>query len=153
MDLEKIAPLFEKYFKEALEEKRYPYGLPTRKGLSDKIASGDLYKSINAVAGPDFIGIEMNFYSKFQQKGRAVGLKGVPIYALVKWIKDRGIKPRPKQTVRSLAFAIQKTIKRFGFRASNIYDIALDKMVEDPMLEELLGQATFEDLINQIEGI
>lgn len=153
MDLQRIAPLFERYFKEVLQEKRYPYGLPVRTGIGDKISSGDLYRSIRAIAGEDFIGIEMNFYSKFQQSGRQPRLGGPPISAMLKFIDDRGLTPKPGQTKRSLAFAIQKQIKKYGFRASNIYDYAIDKMLADDRLEEILGQSTFEDLINKIEGI
>lgn len=153
MNLEKVGEILEKAFKEAIEEKRYAYGLPVRTGIGDKVASGDLLKSLNVVSGEDFIGLEMNFYSQFQQKGRAVGLKGVPIAALLKFINDRGIRPRGKQTKRGLAFAIQTNIKKYGFRSSSFYDVAIDKLFENDELTDALEGVTIEDLINQIEGL
>ncbi len=94
-----------------------------------------------------------NVINKMNFKGK----KGVPVDALEKWIKARGIQGRDKKgrfiKRRSLAFAIQTNIKKFGIKASNWYDVAIDKVLEDNEIIELLEGAAIEDLINAIEGI
>jgi hypothetical protein len=85
------------------------------------------------------------------------GRKGVPISAIEKWIKERGLQGRDKNGKfikrRSFAFAIQNNIKKFGIRPSNFLDVALETIGNDPKIMELLGDAAYEDLINLIEGI
>jgi hypothetical protein len=146
MDLNAIAPIIENKFKEALAEKRYPFGFAKKQGISNKIATGSLYNSVKVSVVPgnntEIIQITMNDYGQWVQSGRLRGKKGVPIDALEKWIKRR-----------SLAFAIQTNIKKFGIKASNWYDVAIDKVLEDNEIIELLEGAAIEDLINAIEGI
>ncbi len=161
MDLNAIAPIIENKFKEALAEKRYPFGFGKKKGLSNKIASRSLQNSINVntSTSPDgsTLTVSMNDYGQWVQSGRLPGKKGVPVDALEKWIKERGLQGRDKKgryiKRRSFAFAIQANIKKFGIRASNWYDVAIDNVLEDPEIINLLGDTTIEDLINAIEGI
>ncbi len=161
MDLNAIAPIIENKFKEALAEKRYPFGFAKKQGISNKIATGSLYNSVKVSVVPgnntEIIQITMNDYGQWVQSGRLRGKKGVPIDALEKWIKARGIQGRDKKgrfiKRRSLAFAIQTNIKKFGIKASNWYDVAIDKILEDNEIIELLEGAAIEDLINAIEGI
>lgn len=154
LDLEKLAELIEGYFKESLTEKRYRYGLPQRKGISDKIASGSLYNSVKAIPGLGEIGIEMNTYGKFVQSGRFPGKKGVPIDALVAWIKDRGLRPKKGQTIRGMAFGIQKHIKKYGIPAQpGWFDVAIDKIYESEEINEVLGDITVDELIDNLTGI
>ncbi len=96
-------------------------------------------------------------YSKWVQSGRLPGKKGVPIDALEKWIKERGLTGRDKRgrfiKRRSFAFAIQNNIKKFGIRPSNFLDVALEMIAQDEKIMELIGDEAYEDLINLIEGI
>lgn len=162
MDLKAIAPIIETKFKEALAEKRYPFGYAKKQGLSNKIASGSLQKSINVTTQTDSNGggaliVSMNDYGQWVQSGRLPGKKGVPVDALEKWIKDRGLQGRDKKgrfiKRRSFAFAIQANIKKFGIRSSNWYDVAIDNVLDDEEIINLLGDSAIEDLINAIEGI
>lgn len=161
MDLNAIAPIIENKFKEALTEKRYRFGFTKRQGISDKIATGSLYNSIkvNVVPGnqTEIIQISMNDYGQWVQSGRLPGKKGVPVDALERWIKARGIQGRDKKgrfiTRRSFAFAIQQNIKKFGIRTSNWYDVAIDKVLDDDEVINLLEGAAIDELINLIEGI
>ena len=161
MDLNAIAPIIESKFKEALAEKRYPFGFGKKKGLSNKIASGSLQNSVNVstrtTPDGDSLQISMNDYGQWVQSGRLPGKKGVPVDSLEKWIKDRGLQGRDKKgrfiKRRSFAFAIQANIKKFGIRPSNWYDVAIDSVLEDPEIINLLGDASVEELINAIEGI
>ena len=161
MNLDEIAPIIEDKFKKALEERRYPFGFGKYKGLSNKVASGSLKNSINVITKKttdgETLSVSMNNYGQWVQSGRLPGKKGVPIDAIEKWIKQRGLKGRDKKgrfiTNRSFAFGIQKNIKKFGIRPSNWYDVAIESVLEDTEIINLLEGQTMEDLINAIEGI
>jgi len=157
MDLDKIVPIIENIFKKTLEKKRYPFGFAKNKGVSNKISTGSLRNSIKVSAKDDSIQIEMNAYGQWVQSGRAPGKKGIPISAIISWIKARKLKGRDKKgrfiKDVSFAFGIQNNIKKFGIRPSNWYDIAIDEMFNNKEIEQLLGDATMEDLINALEGI
>jgi hypothetical protein len=161
MDLEKIAPIIENILKKTLEQKRYPFGFAKFRGVGNKVASGKLRDSIQVkvVEQKDgtIVQILAEEYSKWVQSGRAPGKKGVPISALEKWIKERGLTGRNKKgqfiNRRSFAFAIQNNIKKFGIRPSNFLDVALEMIADDPKIMELLEGEAYDELINLIEGI
>lgn len=176
MDLENIAPLIEENIKKALAEKRYPFGIKTRPGISNKIASSSLYNSVQVnQTGNDTLEVFMNPYWKYVQSGvvggkfkSRKGIKRGPnkgggendspfITALRKWISDRKIKGRDKKgrfiTNRSLAFAIRTNIFKFGIQPSNFLDVAIENIFNDNRIIELLGETTLEDLIDKIEGL
>ena len=156
MDLDAIATLVVDALKEALAEKKYKYGNPPQgTKLGNKIASGKLQNSISAVSNRDSISISMEDYGQYVQSGRRRGAKGVPISALLDWIRERNIKPRD-MTERQLAFAIQRNIKKFGIRPSNWFDNAIDKLFDDPKLLDLISDSVeeeFEKIIDSIEGL
>lgn len=157
MNLEAIAPLVVENIQKALAEKRYPFGV-RRSGLSDKIASKSLYDSVSAQqTGPDVLSISMNEYWKWVQSGRLPGKKGVPVEALEKWIRERGLTGRDKKgrfiKRKSFAFAIQTNIKKFGIPASNFLDVAIENIFNDQRIINELGDSSLDDLINMIEGI
>lgn len=51
----------------------------------------------------------------------------VPIEALIKWIKKKGIQPRYGQSINSLAWAIRKSIYNVGIRPK-------------PFTQQIIGQ-------------
>jgi hypothetical protein len=162
MDLEKIAPIMEKIMKETLEQKRYPFGFAKFRGVGNKVASGKLRDSIsvNVVKvneGETIIQVLSEEYAQWVQSGRLPGKKGVPIDALEKWIKERGLQGRDKRgrfiKRRSFAFAIQSNIKKFGIRPSNFLDVALEMIANDPKIMDLLEDGAYEELIDLIQGI
>jgi hypothetical protein len=161
MDLEKIAPIIENIMKKTLEQNRYPFGFAKFRGTGNKVASGKLRDSIQVkvVEQKDgtIVQVLAEEYSKWVQSGRAPGKKGVPISALEKWIKERGLTGRNKKgqfiNRRSFAFAIQNNIKKFGIRPSNFLDVALEMIADDPKIMELLEGEAYDELINLIEGI
>jgi hypothetical protein len=158
MDLEKIIPIIEQTFQNALAQKRYAFGFDRYKGVSNKIATGSLRNSIQVKAkGKDEITISMNDYGQWVQSGRAPGKGKVPISAIISWIKARKLKGRDKKGRYikdiSFAFGIQTNIKKFGIRKSDWYDVAIEELFENKQIEELLGDASIEDLINALEGI
>jgi hypothetical protein len=71
---------------------------------------------------------------EFERKGisyainKARKLKGkhpIPVNVLLDWIEDRNLRQSDAQKSLSLAFAIQKSIFRYGIRPANIYDKAI----------------------------
>jgi hypothetical protein len=160
MDLSKIAPIIVDNFKEALEEKKYKFGNPPNKvRLGNKIASKTLYNSIEATPSKDAITIKMEDYGIYVQGGRRRGDKGVPISALLEWMKQRGIRSNDL-TDRQLAFAIQSNIKKFGIRPSNWFDVAIDNMFEDARFSDIFETEVAQDIedriveiIDKLEGI
>ena len=161
MDLEKIAPIIENIMKKTLEQKRYPFGFSKFRGVGNKVASGKLRDSIkvNVVTNDNesIIQIIAEQYSRWVQSGRLPGKRGVPVDAIEKWIKERGLQGRDKTGKfikrRSFAFAIQNNIKKFGIIPSNFLDVALEMIGQDEKIMELIGNEAYDDLINLIEGI
>jgi hypothetical protein len=167
MDIEAIAPILEDIIRQSLYEKRYPFGFSKNRGVGNKVASGTLARSVQVDVGKRksshgnyetyYFQVLMEQYYQWVQSGRRPGNKYVPIGSLMKWIKDRGLKGRNKKgkfiTDKSFAFAISRNINKFGIRPSNFLDVSLEKVMKDPRIAELMGDATYEDLINIIEGI
>lgn len=161
MEADKIAPIIEEILKKTLEQKRYPFGFAKFKGLGNKVASGKLRDSITVQAqksgNETIIQVLTAEYAQWVQSGRLPGKKGVPIQAIEQWIKSRGLQGRDKQgrfiKRKSFAFAIQNNIKKFGIRPSNFLDVAIEMIMSDPKIAELIGDEAYEDLINLIEGI
>jgi hypothetical protein len=177
MDLEQIAPILEDIIRQSLYEKRYQFGFANYKGRSNKVASGTLARSVEVQVkggsrnisrreflqgktgndGLQVLQVLMAEYGQWVQSGRMAGKGFVPVGSLMKWIKQRGLKGRDKKgrymTDKSFAYAIQKNINKFGIRPANFLDISIQKIMNDPRIIELLGDAAYEDLINTIEGI
>ena len=162
MDLNEIAPIIVKTIQEALEQRRYTFGMPNPKGKSNKISTGNLRNSVQATVrdagNREIIEISMAEYGQWVQSGRLPGKKGIPISVIERWIKQRKLKGRNQKTGkyitdRSFAFAIQKSIIKFGIRPSNFLDVAFEDLMKNEEIINLIADATIEDLINAIEGI
>ena len=161
MDLEAIAPILEDIIRQSLYEKRYQFGFANYRGTSNKVASGTLARSVQVVTKQSndvtVLQVLMEEYGQWVQSGRLRGKGFVPVGSLIRWIKQRGLKGRDKKgrymTDKSFAYAIQKNINKFGIRPANFLDISMEKIMNDPRITELLGDAAYEDLINTIEGI
>jgi hypothetical protein len=113
----------------------YPYGYPNERGQGNKIASGQLYDSIDYDVEYATDGTPMGIlyyadYFKYVNRGRQPGAKKVPIQPLLNWINIKGINATNENGLAipplSLAFAIQQNIFRYGIRETNIYNKALD---------------------------
>lgn len=161
MDYTVIAPIIQETIQKVLSERSYPFGFSKYRGLSDKVASGKLRRSVNVEVVPSqdrpIIKIFMEDYWVWVQSGRLPGKKGVPVNAIEQWIKDRGLTGRDKKgrfiKRRSFAFAIQTNIKKFGIRPSNFLDKAVNLLETDQRILDALGEEAFEELINRLEGI
>jgi len=161
MDLEAIAPILEDIIRQSLYEKRYQFGFANYRGTSNKVASGTLARSVEVQVQQKndytLIQVLMEEYGQWVQSGRMAGKGFVPVGSLMRWIKQRGLKGRDKKgrymTDKSFAYAIQKNINKFGIRPANFLDISIEKIMNDERIVNLIGEATYEDLINTIEGI
>ena len=159
--------------KKQIATKQFPYapgynGGGTQRGVSDKIASGQLYNSIKGevemgLDGPYAV-LSYADYFKYVNEGRRINVKRVPIKALLEWIKIRGVKFRnekgqfAKGSRLNMAFAIQTNIYKYGIRPANIYDKGLDG-IEDYFIDfpnnlppdlRAAGQHLFEAMANDI---
>ena len=161
MNLEAVAPIIEEIIKEALADKVYPFGFAKYKGISNKIASKNLYNSVQVQTKKDgditALQVLMLDYAQYVQAGRKPGKGYIPIKSLLEWIKDRKLKGRNKKgqfiTNESFAFAISANIKKFGIRPAPFLDVAMEKIFNDPRITDIIGEEAYDELINAIEGI
>lgn len=161
MDYTIIAPIIKETIQQVLSEKVYPFGFAKYRGLSDKVASGRLRNSVQVNIIPDenrtVIQIFMEDYWQWVQSGRLPGKRNVPVDAIEKWIKQRGLTGRDKKgkfiSRKSFAFAISTNIKKFGIRPSNFLDKSINLLESDQRIIDALGDEAFEELINRLEGI
>jgi hypothetical protein len=172
MNLEAIAPIIEKIVKDTLRERRYPFGHQGRSGLSNKVASGTLVNSVkvNLIQTNNVQTLELDIagYGQFVNDGRVPGKKGIPLSAIMQWLNEKGIGVRDergrfvkghKEMAKSLksndihpiAYAIQKSIERFGIRSSGWIPIAMGKIQESQKIMGLLEGQAMADLIKIIE--
>ena len=136
-------------------------GFRSNRGTSNKVASGTLARSVEVQVQQKndytLIQVLMEEYGQWVQSGRMSGKGFVPVGSLMRWIKQRGLKGRDKKgrymTDKSFAYAIQKNINKFGIRPANFLDISIEKIMNDERIVNLIGEATYEDLINSLEGI
>lgn len=91
--------------------------LQTELSVRMRVASGTLINSIEAVVKETMNGFEIVgsavYYAKYVENGRRAGAKGVPIHALIEWIRVKRIVIEGCSE-RSAAFMIQNSIRRKG---------------------------------------
>lgn len=141
-----LAEMFEKALKDNLA-KPYPYapgyfGQRPSSGIRNmKKKTGNLYNSINVSFDPTTNQIKVNMleYWRYVNDGRQPG-QYVPLKPLMDWMKIKGMnrdtKGRFKKfNMKSTAFAISTSIKKFGIQPTNFYDDSFDvfiKAFKDP---------------------
>ncbi len=161
MDYTIIAPIIKDTIQDVLSQRVYPFGFAKNRGLSDKVASGKLRRSVTVDVVPSqdrpIIRIFMEDYWQWVQSGRLPGKKDVPLSAIEEWIRSRGLTGRDKKgrfiKRKSFAFAIRTNIKKFGIRPSNFIDKTINLLETDQRIIDALGQEAFDELLNRIEGI
>lgn len=91
--------------------------LQTELSVRMRVASGTLINSIEAVVKETMRGFEIVgsavYYAKYVENGRRPGAQGVPIQALIEWIRVKRIVIEGRSE-RSAAFMIQNSIRRKG---------------------------------------
>lgn len=130
----------------------------------------DLSKSVKFYLTKDGIQMRVAEYYPFVSEGhlvkRRAGLRKVPLDALIKWIKAKGILPRSKKTgrfvtINQMAFAVQMSIWKKGISgkiktkgkkyadtvANDVADYTATK------LADVLAEAIADDLVNMFEPV
>lgn len=174
MNLEALLPIIDDIVKSSLEEKVYLYGA-YQKNLGNKIASGKLRDSIKSVIeeqnGIEIIQVQAfgqplsNTYAYWLINGRQPG-KWANIGAIEQWIRNKkSFRIRDMKTgrflekndrnIKSVAYVIAKSIGKFGFQnlPQNFVEVSYDKIINNQQILDLIGEATYDDLLNSIEGI
>ena len=144
--MNELAQMFQQALKDNLA-KPYPYapgyfGQKSPSGRRDmKKKTGNLYNSIQVSFDPAQNRMKVNMlnYWKYVNDGRQPG-KYVPLKPLMDWMKVKGMnrdtKGRFKKfNIKGVAFAISKSIKKFGIQPTNFYDDSFDvfiKAFDDP---------------------
>jgi hypothetical protein len=177
MDLEALAPIIADIVKESLSEKVYLYGA-YQKGLTSRVASGSLRNSIGAVVEDNKQGIQVvkltalngqpltNTYAYWLINGREPSGRFANIGAIKEWIMNKKsfrirdyktgqFLPKTEKNVDSVAFVIARSIGKFGFqnKPKNFIEVAIDKIMKNEQIMQIIEDATYDDLLNQIEGI
>jgi hypothetical protein len=174
MNLEALLPIIDDIVKSSLEEKVYLYGA-YQKNLGNKIASGKLRDSIKSVIeeqnGIEIIQVQAfgqplsNTYAYWLINGRQPG-KWANIGAIEQWIRNKkSFRIRDMKTgrflekndrnIKSVAYVIAKSIGKFGFQnlPQNFVEVSYEKIINNQQIMDLIGDATYDDLLNSIEGI
>ena len=178
MNLEAITPIIEDIVKESLSEKVYLYGR-YQKGLTSRVASGNLRNSIKAVVKKDRQGVQViqvqafgqplsNTYAYWLANNRKPNRNGgfANIGAIEQWIRDkksfriRDLKsgkflPKNDKNIKSTAFLVARSIGRFGYQniPKNFVEVSYDKVISNKEIITLLEGAGFDDLLNALEGL
>lgn len=174
MDLSAIEPIIEEIVKKSLEARDYQYGKNGK--LTNRVATGNLKNSINAVTTVDKGGITIiqlqafgqplnNTYAYWLINGRKPG-KWANIGAIENWIRNKKsfrIKDfktgrfieKSDKNIKRVAYVIARSIGKFGFKSKpeNFIEVSLDMLMKNDKIIQILGDQAFEDLLNAIEGI
>ena len=96
----------------------------------DKIASGNLYNSLQYRINQNKLEYEMASYALYVDEGRQPG-KGIPVDALKKWLKIKGIDEK-------YSFVINRAIKKRGIKPTFFFTAAAETTEKD--LDRLLDE-------------
>ena len=176
MDLDALAPIIAQIVKDSLNEKVYLFGA-YQKGTTNRVASGKLRDSIGAVVEDNKQGIQVirvtalggkrleDTYAYWLINDRQPG-KWANINAIKEWIynkksfrirdyKTGQFLPKTEKNVDSVAFVIARSIGKFGFqnKPKNFVEISIDKIMNNEQIIQIIEDATYDDLLKQIEGI
>ena len=178
MNLEQIEPIIEDIVKERLSDKVYLYGR-YQKSLTSRVASGKLRNSIKAVSKQDRAGVTIiqvqafgqplsNTYAYWLANDRKPNGGGgyANIGAIEEWIKNKKsfkirdyktgkFLPKNDKNIKSTAFVVARSIGKFGYQniPKNFVDVSYKKILNNTQIRELIAEASFDDLLNLIEGL
>lgn len=178
MNLEAIEPIIEDIVKESLSDKVYLYGR-YQKSLTSRVASGKLRNSIKAVTKQDRSGVTViqvqafgqplsNTYAYWLANDRKPNGGGgyANIGAIEEWIKNKKsfkirdyktgkFLPKNDKNIKSTAFVVARSIGKFGYQniPKNFVDVSYQKILNNTQIRELIAEASFDDLLNLIEGL
>ena len=178
MDLNAITPIIEDIVKQSLSDKVYLYGR-FQKSLTSRVATGNLRNSIKAVVVKDRDGVQAiqlkafgqplsNTYAYWLANDRKPNSNGgfANIGAIQEWIKNKKsfrirdyktgrFLPKNEKNIKNTAFVVARSIGRFGYqnKPQNFVEVSYDKILNNRQISDLLLEATFDDLLNALEGL
>ena len=103
---------------------------------NDKIASGDLIKSLNTRIYKTALGTSYTLkiisedYLKYVDEGRRAGAKPPPIKPIKEWTRHKGIP-------EGLAYPIAKSIGEKGIKPTNVIEKGFDKVLKNVSFRRL----------------
>lgn len=100
---------------------------PTVSGYPD-LRTSDLYATADYVVEGDTVVLLLEDHYQYVESGRRIGAKGVPISALLEWMRRKGIDPGKRN---GRAWAIQSAIRARGIRPRPFLQKALDGLSPD----------------------
>lgn len=119
-------------------------------------ASEALFDSIKTVVERTLTGITIStealYYAKFVNAGRKPGTKGVPLDVLVEWIRRKRLNMEGKRE-RSVAFAMQRSIRDKGIKPSRFIDKSIEKFDKSKRLENNIERFMDEYVDEQMQTI
>lgn len=141
-----IADEFKTLFQIILEDN----GENIRAGKNTLAPDSDLYKTLKkkSVVYTDSVIVELfvNNYIEYIERGRPAHIDKVPIYALLKWAKRKGL-----PTDNSFLYAVQNTIYKNGIRPRPIlYYFWQEVQKEWENWADKIFQAIYLDFINSV---
>jgi hypothetical protein len=115
------------------------------------LGGSDLDRSITTEADPpDAVVLTANYYAEYVISGRRPGARKVPIDALLKWVKAKGIQAQSGKGRRGgvmrdtqLAFAIQNAIYKRGIASKDF--VTPSVAVVEPKAVEAILAGIYED--------
>lgn len=175
MDLEALSPIIEEIVKSSLMQKSYQFGHPV-KGMGNRVATGNLMNSIKAQVEETEPGIQIiqvtafgkrleDTYAYWLINDRKAG-KFPNVTAIKNWIRNKkSFRIRDLKTgkyleknevnINRVAYLVGRSMMKNGYqnRPENFITISINKIIADPRVMEIIGDAAVEDLINTLEGI
>jgi hypothetical protein len=73
----------------------------------------------------------------------------------LKLFKTGKFLPKNEKNIKSTAFLVARSIARFGYqnKPKNFVEVSYQKILNNTQIKELIAEATFDDLLNLIEGL
>ncbi len=126
------------------------------------VASKALFNSIECVTEKTLFAFEFTahavYYAEYVNDGRKKGVKGIPLDALISWIRLRKFELHGKKEA-SIAYAVQSSIKQKGIKPSLFIDKSVAKIEHSIRLErkverfmETFIEGEIEQILNKISG-
>jgi len=144
---ERLAKILEQYKDTIVAQ------LKSRIISDDKVATGDLEKSITGIVEGTSISIFASEYWYVVNYGRKPGKKMPPIRPIMEWMKARGIetdKKNKKKGNRTLAWVIAKKIGDEGIQGTNFFWETINSIV--PSITKDIEESYLKDINDQING-
>ena len=117
--------------------------------IDPDLSTSDLVKNIKSTPVGYSVEVFMPSYAIYVEKGRRPGVKAPPVRVIIEWIRKKRI-PLRGGRINAVAYAIARSIGRFGIRAkpfiersadelfnSEPFAIALSDFLDDQLVELL----------------